>query len=75
MDWKAIIAALRAAGITQMQMAAAAGCAQTTISDLSHGRIKHPRYDIGVALIGLHARVSGGSLADPVADAKGCVHE
>lgn len=53
MDWKKLISDLQAAGVTQVQMAAKCGCAQTTISDLLNGRIERPRYEIGAALVNL----------------------
>lgn len=44
--------------MTQMQIAARCGCAQTTISDLLNGRIEHPRYEIGAALVAMQSELS-----------------
>ena len=54
MDWKKLIADLQASGVTQVQMAKKCKCAQTTISDILNGRIEHPRYEIGAALVAIH---------------------
>ena len=53
MDWKKLIADLQASGVTQVQMAQKCKCAQTTISDILNGRIEHPRYEIGAALVAM----------------------
>lgn len=63
MDWKKLIADLQAVGVTQVQMAAHCGCAQTTISDIVNGRTRRPRYEIGAALITLHSSLSQGDKA------------
>ena len=34
-------------------MAQKCKCAQTTISDILNGRIEHPRYEIGAALVAM----------------------
>lgn len=60
MDWKKLIADLQAAGVTQVQMAAHCGCAQTTISDIVNGRTRRPRYEIGAALVTLHNSLAQG---------------
>lgn len=67
MNWSALISSIQAAGLSQPQIAAECGCAQSTISDLAGGRTKDPRYSIGQALSALAVRmgVSGdGSRAD-----------
>jgi predicted GIY-YIG superfamily endonuclease len=50
-DFSAVIRALSAAGVNQVDMAARCKCSQPTISDLQSGRIKEPSYSIGEALL------------------------
>jgi transcriptional regulator with XRE-family HTH domain len=54
MDWKALIADLVATGLTQIELAAQCGVAQSTISDLHRGASKQPNYELGSALVRLH---------------------
>lgn len=54
MDWKSILADLKAAGRTQKDIATKCGCAQTTISDLATGKTDQPAYSIGERLMALH---------------------
>lgn len=58
MDWKNILADLRAAGWTQKDIAAKCGCAQTTVSDLATGKTDQPVYSIGERLTALHKAMS-----------------
>lgn len=57
MDWKQLIAEIRAGGLSQPQIASACGCGQATISDLASGVTKDPRDSLGQALRALHAKV------------------
>lgn len=58
MDWKSIIADLRSdelAGMTQVEIAEAAGCSQALVSDLSRGqRGRRLSHGIGERLLALH---------------------
>jgi predicted transcriptional regulator len=51
MNWSELIKELLAAGITQAEIAAAAGAKQSSISDLSRAITQDPRYSTGAALI------------------------
>lgn len=66
MNWKLLIAELKAAGWTQPQIAAACGCGQATISELANGTTKDPRDSLGQALRALAARVIGAEGAPAV---------
>jgi transcriptional regulator with XRE-family HTH domain len=59
MDWQKLIAELQDHGYTQPQIAAACGCGQSTVSELSLGKTKEPRHSLGEALRALHAQVTG----------------
>lgn len=50
MNWSHIVLAIQAHGLSQPQIAAKCGCAQSTISDIATGRTKDPRFSIGEAL-------------------------
>jgi transcriptional regulator with XRE-family HTH domain len=54
MDWKALIADLEGAGLTQKDIAEAAGCSQPYVSQLKAGQRRGPDYEIGKALVELH---------------------
>lgn len=57
MNWKKLVAELSAAGLTQKQIADAAGCSQSCIAGLSSGkRGVRVSYEIGVPLVRLHKR-------------------
>lgn len=59
MNWQLLVNELMAAGVTQVELAQECGCSQSSISDIRKGFIKHPRFDIGAALVALHkARVA-----------------
>jgi len=58
MNWQKIIQDLGAKKVTQKQMAAACGCSQTSISEVSVGKTMDPRSSIGLALIKLAKRHS-----------------
>ena len=72
MDWKLLIAELRAHGLSQPQIAAACDCGQATISDLASGKTDDPRHSLGQALRALHAeRINTpGAPAIPQPEAK-----
>ncbi|APW37629.1 hypothetical protein RD110_10870 [Rhodoferax koreense] len=54
MEWKNVIAQIQTVrGLTQPQIAAKAGCAQATISDLARGKTTEPRHSLGVRLLAL----------------------
>ena len=57
MDWKNLIADLRAQGMTQAEIGKHANASQSTICDISKGRIQDPRHSIGDRLCALHRRV------------------
>lgn len=56
MDFKALLADLQRAGLTQAQIADACACRQSTISDLARGETEQPRFSVGSALIDLRNR-------------------
>ena len=54
MDWKNVIEAAKAKhGLTQQQLAEAAGCTQPTLSVLERGITRDPSFSIGSRLIEL----------------------
>ena len=57
MDWKTLIVEIRAAGLTQMQIAARSGCSQSAISQLEAGNILNPGWVVGQALTALHTEL------------------
>lgn len=52
-DFRSIVNGLRAQGMTQADIAGVCQCDQSSISDISTGRTKDPRYSVGAALIAL----------------------
>lgn len=54
MDWKTLIGELEAAGLTQKEIAEAAGCSQPYVSQLKTGERGGPSFEIGQALARLH---------------------
>jgi transcriptional regulator with XRE-family HTH domain len=55
--WQSLITDLQAAGVTQKEIAAACGCSQAFVSDISRGRHRGTvSYDLGTALKALHAQ-------------------
>jgi predicted transcriptional regulator len=54
MNWQLLVNELMAAGVTQVELAQECGCSQSSISDIRKGDIKHPRFDIGAALVAMH---------------------
>lgn len=67
MNWPDLISSIQAAGLSQPQIAKECGCAQSTISDLSAGRTRDPRFSIGEALkaLGERCAAAGGGVAKP----------
>lgn len=57
MNWPELLKTLSAADMTQAQIAAFAGCNQSSISDLARGLTKQPSFEIGEKLQALHRRV------------------
>lgn len=55
-DFKAVVASLTGAGLTQGYLAAICGCDQSCISDIANGRTKDPRHSIGAALLRMRDR-------------------
>ena len=54
MQWKNVISDIQTRqGLTQPQIAKAAGCAQATISDLATGKTNEPRFALGQVLLAL----------------------
>lgn len=56
MDWKAVVTALLSGGWTQVEIAQACGCAQSTISAIARGENKNPSYALGQALLAIKAK-------------------
>lgn len=54
MDWKSLIADLKACGWSQPKLAERLNCGQATITDLSTGTTTEPRYGLGQRLRALH---------------------
>lgn len=67
MNWKSLIADLRAKGMSQPQIAAACNCGQATISDLASGKTDDPRYSLGQALQALHVALISTDAAPELA--------
>lgn len=57
MDWKAVISALEGAGLTQSEIAEKAGCSQPYVSQLKSGARKSPDFEVGRALVDMHAKL------------------
>ncbi|MBN8493225.1 MAG: helix-turn-helix domain-containing protein [Burkholderiales bacterium] len=51
--WPELIAGLIRSGLTQPQLAEAAGCGQSTISELLRGKTTDPRTSTGLVLLRL----------------------
>lgn len=56
MDFKTLLQDLKAAGLTQKQVAERCGCSQVTVSDLARGVTNDPSFSIGRCIVALHAR-------------------
>lgn len=57
MNWKPLIAELKAHGWTETQLASHCGCSQGTINSLALGTHTNPLYSTGDRLRTLHERV------------------
>lgn len=62
MDWKQVISELISSGLTQCEIAKAAGVAQSAISELYTGKTTEPRYSTGLRLMQLRRRKPKKSL-------------
>jgi transcriptional regulator with XRE-family HTH domain len=58
MDWKEVIGALMATGLTQKEIAAICNCGQATIADLYSGTTKEPKHALGERLRALHRKMT-----------------
>jgi len=56
MDWKTLLLDLCAAGLTQAEIGLAIGLSQPAVSDLVRGRTATVSWEVGNALIALHAK-------------------
>lgn len=65
-DFRALLANLKARGMAQTEIAAYCGCDQTTISALNNGRAQEPLYGLGSKLLALHASESKTNSRRPV---------
>jgi len=52
-NWQAVMAGLKSAGITQPEIALRLGCGQATLSDLSRGKTLDPRFTLAAGLLRL----------------------
>ena len=59
MDWKSIIAAITAKGMTQSQLGVALGRPQSWVSAVACGKISSIRWEDGQTLLRLHREISG----------------
>ena len=57
MNWTELLRDLSSTGLTQVEIAAAVGAHQSTISDLARGKTATPSFEIGDKLRDLHKRV------------------
>jgi hypothetical protein len=71
MDWPATISKLLKNGWTQVRLAEHCNCAQSTISDLSSGKTKHPSYPVGKELESLVAALPEPAPEAAPAEAQG----
>ncbi len=75
MDWKNTIREIQGKrSMTQMQIAAAVGCGQATISGLAIGTTKQPTFSLGCALLALLDEPIGARTAtttQPTAEGQG----
>lgn len=67
-DWPLIIGGLKAAGVTQPQIAEHCDCAQSTVSDLLTGKTKDPR---GIVTLKLLQLAAANGVENPVWPAAG----
>lgn len=57
MDWKQLVADIKAAGMTQEQIATEIGVSVGSLSELINGKIGEPKWSRGDALIVLHQKM------------------
>lgn len=60
MNWKLLIADLKARGWTEVRIAASCDCSQGNINALGQGINTAPRYELGAKLRVLHERADSG---------------
>lgn len=52
-DWPALLRKLKAAGITQPEIALRLNCGQATVSDIARGKTLDPRFTLAAGLLRL----------------------
>lgn len=52
-DWPALLRGLKAAGMTQPEIAEQLRCGQATVSDIARGKTIDPRYTLAAGLLRL----------------------
>lgn len=57
MDWKQLVADIKATGMTQEQIATEIGVSVGSLSELINGKIGEPKWSRGDALIALHQKM------------------
>lgn len=58
MNFKDLLHQLKQLGYTQTAVAQAVGSPISTINDLANGKTETPSFDLGTALVALHAKAS-----------------
>jgi len=60
MDWQLVVLRLRNIfGLTDSELAKKAGCSREQIRELKFGRVKEPKYTVGVGLMRLWEKADG----------------
>lgn len=52
-DWPALLRGLKAAGVTQPEIALRLNCGQATVSDIARGKTTDPRFTLAAGLLRL----------------------
>ena len=52
-DWPAVLRGLKAAGVTQPEIALRLNCGQATVSDIARGKTVDPRFTLAAGLLRL----------------------
>ena len=52
-DWPALLRGLKAAGVTQPDIAMQLNCGQATVSDIARGKTTDPRFTLAAGLLRL----------------------
>jgi transcriptional regulator with XRE-family HTH domain len=52
-DWPALLRGLKAAGVTQPEIALRLNCGQATVSDIARGKTLDPRFTLAAGLLRL----------------------